>query len=915
MTYRKKLIEVALPLHAINLACVEDKNRKTGHIRNIHKWFAPMPLPALRAILFASLVDDPSNKLNENEAQEERKKLFRLLESILKSDAKNIDFQNAKEIIKNDLNDELPIIVDPFCGGCSTITEAQRLGLPSFASDLNPIPILIARSLCVIPQTVRGIGPISPNNYTNTLVDTSDINSFSLDVEFYAQRVRDIAWKRIGHFFPVTPTGEVVTAWRWAWSVPTPDPRFSNALTPLVSNWILSKEKNSYCWVEPIIDLDTKLIHYRISNEGNPPEKTIDRSGAKCLYTKMPISLPYIREQGKKGKLRLNMLAYMTESRTYSSPCFTQIDSARKAHSPSNFSEPLPEKALGFRVQEYGFKNFSDLFTHRQSLVLQTFSDIVSEIYKEILTDAENSLGNNDERTLIDGGSGFRAYADSIVTILGICVSKMAQSNCILTRWYIDSRNGRAQALPTFDRNVIPMIWDFTETNPFGGSIGDWNNQVKNVLRALNLVDTTSPIAKVKQLDARQIHMENISNIVVLTDPPYYDNIGYADLSDFFYIWLRRSLKEIHPDIFSTVLTPKNSELIATPYRHSGSKKDANEYFRNGFKEVFKNIATIQNPAIPLSIVYAFKQSEESEKDNERNVVITGWDAMLSGLIDASLAVVATWPMRTTRETRMRGIHSNALASAVILVCRPRSEDAPKATRRQFLNELNLELPRALKILQQGNIAPVDLAQASIGPGIAIFSKYAAVLESDGSPLRVRTALQLINQVLDEFLAEQEGEFDSDTRWALTWFEQYRFTEGQYGDAETLSKAKNTSVQGMVEAGILTAKAGKVQLLSREDLPIDWKPENDTRLPVWEITQHLIRALDKQGEIGAAELLARVGSRGELARDLAYRLYSLCDREGWTNEAIAYNSLVISWPEITRLANESKPNTEQLSFL
>jgi putative DNA methylase len=373
---------------------------------------------------------------------------------------------------------------------------------------------------------------------------------------------------------------------------------------------------------------------------------------------------------------------------------------------------------------------------------------------------------------------------------------------------------------------------------------------------------------------------------------------------------MRRSIGSIYPAIFNTLLVPKTQEMVADHFRH-GSKEKAKQFFEDSLIQVFKRVNQINDKDYPVTIYYALKQTETDESDQ---VASTGWETILEGLIQSNFSIYGTWPIHTESSGRIRATGSNALASSIVLVCRPRPADAPKAGRRQFLNELKRDLPQALKLLQQGNIAPVDLAQASIGPGMAIYSKYAAILESNGTSMGVRTALQLINQILDEFLTEQEGEFDSDTRWALTWFEQYQFNEALYGDAETLSKAKNTSIQGMVEAGILEAKAGKVRLLKREDLKTDWKPEKDERTPIWEITQHLIHTLDKNGETGAAELLAKLGNKADLAKELAYRLYSLCDRKGWTQEAIAYNSLVTSWPEITRLANEYKPSPEQLSF-
>jgi putative DNA methylase len=460
------------------------------------------------------------------------------------------------------------------------------------------------------------------------------------------------------------------------------------------------------------------------------------------------------------------------------------------------------------------------------------------------------------------------------------------------------------------------MTWDYPEINIFGDRLANYEACLDKVIKPIDI--TINQVISPKNSWQSEIIQHNAINDylgdkipkLISSDPPYYDAVPYADLSDFFYVWLRRSIGSIYPEIFNTLLVPKAQEMVADHFRH-GSKEKAKQFFEDSLIQVFKRVNQINDKDYPVTIYYALKQTET---DDQQNVSSTGWETILEGLIQANFSIDGTWPLRTELSNRMRGQDSNALASSIVLVCRPRPADAPKASRRQFLNELKRDLPQALKLLQQGNIAPVDLAQASIGPGMAIYSKYAAILESNGSSMGVRTALQLINQILDEFLTEQEGEFDSDTRWALTWFEQYQFNEALYGDAETLSKAKNTSIQGMVEAGILEAKAGKVRLLKREDLKTDWKPEKDERTPVWEITQHLIHTLDKNGETGAAELLAKLGNKADLAKELAYRLYSLCDRKGWTQEAIAYNSLVTSWPEITRLANEYKPSPEQLSF-
>lgn len=398
---------------------------------------------------------------------------------------------------------------------------------------------------------------------------------------------------------------------------------------------------------------------------------------------------------------------------------------------------------------------------------------------------------------------------------------------------------------------------------------------------------------------------------VVSTDPPYYDNIGYADLSDFFYVWLRKSLKPIFPGLYATLAVPKAEELVATPYRH-GSKEKAEAFFLDGMTRAMHRLAEQAHPAFPVTIYYAFKQSES---ESDEGTASTGWETFLDAVIRAGFAISGTWPMRTELGNRMIGTGTNALASSIVLVCRPRAASAPTATRREFVSALKAELPQALAHLQHGNIAPVDLAQAAIGPGMAVYTRYSKVLDAEGRPLTVREALALINQVLDEALAEQEGDFDADSRWALAWFEQQGFTEGEFGVAETLSKAKNTSVAGMVEAGILESKRGKVRLLRPEELPADWDPATDPRLTAWEMVHHLIRALESGGESSAAALVAKLGAKAETARELAYRLYTICERKKRAAEALAYNGLVQSWPEIARLAHEGgKPRAEQAAL-
>jgi putative DNA methylase len=568
---------------------------------------------------------------------------------------------------------------------------------------------------------------------------------------------------------------------------------------------------------------------------------------------------------------------------------------AELANNPRHMSPPL-----------YGMTQHRDLFTPRQLVTLTTFCDLVSSAWNLAKSDALLG-GILDNQTLLhkDGADAI-VYVDAIATYLGLTSSKAARFITTLSYWRADE-NKLSRA---FGRQTASMTWDFAETNPFSNTGGDFKGLIEGTASVIER--SSSDISgRTYQIDATS-ELASIPLTLLSTDPPYYDNVPYADLSDIFYVWLRRCLNNIFPSLFSTLLVPKNQELVADPIRFGG-KKGAEIHFLQGMTNVFNHMRANATQSYPTTIYYAFKQSEEDKNTNksQRALASTGWETMLEGLLKSDFQITGTWPVRTEGTTRMRAMGSNALASSIVLVCRPRSDSAPSTTRRQFLNELKRELPEALKNLQQGNIAPVDLAQASIGPGMAIFSRYTKVLDADGSPMRIRTALQLINQMLDEFLTEQEGEFDADTRWALTWFEQNQFNEGLYGDAETLSKAKNTSVQGLVNGGILTAKSGKVRLLRRDELPDNWNPATDTRTSDWETTQYLIRTLDQKGETGAATMLSQLGDRGEIARDLAYRLYNICDRKSWTQEAIAYNSLVISWAEISRLAVETKPEPVQ----
>lgn len=931
----KKLIEVALPLEAINKESAREKSIRHGHPSTLHLWWARRPLASCRAVLFASLVDDPSahpDRFPTEEAQEqERRRLLEIIEQLVKwENANNPDvLKVAQAEIMRSTNNNPPPVLDPFCGGGSIPLEVQRLGLEAHASDINPVAVLITKALIEIPPKFKDQPPVNPEAQKKLkTAQWFGAQGLAEDVRYYGKWIRDRAEERIGHLYPKVKLpkeygeGEAtVIAWLWARTVKCPNPACGCQM-PLVKSFELSTKKGKAAWVEPAIDQTQTppAIQFEIkTGAGKAQEGTVGRRGATCVACGTPVALDYIRAEGKAKRMSAQLMAIVAEGkreRIYLAANAEHTKVAQQANPEWKPDLVLPNNTRDFKTPNYGLNTFGDLFTDRQLVTLTTLSDLVKEARDQICHDAA-SCG---------GAIEVEAYPNAVTTYLAFAIDKLADYNSSICSWH----SGRDTIRNTFARQAIPMTWDFAEVNSFSDSTGNFQGGIKWIIDALvNLPLAAVQGGKAEQKDARtpfdKVDRNNLP-IVFTTDPPYYDNISYAELSDFFYVWLRRCLSDSYAELFSTLDTPKAEELVAAPYRFGGNKEKAKQFFETGLNQAFQEIKNVydlactlykhSNPDYPFSVFYAFKQTETSAEgeDGLQLISSSGWETMLESLIKAGFSITGTWPMRTELSNRMIGRGSNALASSIALVCRPLPADAPKTTRRNFVNELKRELPAALRAMQQGNIAPVDLAQASIGPGMAVFSRYKQVLESDGTPMRVRTALQLINQTLDEYFTEQEGEFDADTRWALTWFEQHQFEDGSFGDAETLSKAKVTSVQGLASAGILAAKAGKVRLLRRDELPQAWNPATDLRVPVWEATQHLIHALDRQGESGAAKLLGQLGDRGEIARDLAYRLYSICDRKGWTQEAIAYNSLVTSWSEISRLAAQM-PQTIQGELL
>jgi putative DNA methylase len=930
MNHRKKLIEVALPLEAINEASRKEKNPfLRNHPRAMHVWWARRPLAACRAVLFASLVDDPSSLPDEfptEEAQSaERERLFRIIEDLVKWENSNNEkvLEAARREIRRSCGGNPPPVLDPFCGGGSIPLEAQRLGLEAHASDLNPVAVLITKALIEIPPKFAGKPPVNPGARVEGepgLRAWRGAQGLAEDVRFYGKWMRGEAEKRIGHLYPKAKipsssgTGKgreaTVIAWLWARTVRCPNPA-CGAEMPLVRSFWLSTKKGKKAWVEPVVDKKAKTVRFRVkTGEGEAPDPPKIGRGAKfkCLVCDQAAEDQHIKDEGTAGRMRAQLMAIVAEgdrSRVYLPPDDEHAKIAANAKPKWAPEEPLAYEPRAIWCTLYGLKTFRDLFTPRQLVALTTFSDLVSEAREKVRADALASGLPDDPTPLDSGGLGATAYADAVATYLALGVSRSADFSNSICSW--DSGNTNMRQL--FARQAIPMSWDYAENNPLWGAA----NIAGAFLWVAEALEGVCPVAlaKVRQVDAGG-SPETAVEATVCTDPPYYDNIGYADLSDFFFVWLSRSLKGVYPGLFATLLSPKSKELVATPYRFGGRREEAEEFFEQGLAMAFRAMRLVQAKTAPLTLYYAFKQAESSAAGDHAS---TGWETMLQGLLAAGFSIGGTWPIRTEQAQRSVAAGTNALASSIVLVCRPRPDDAPKTTRREFIKALKAELPGAIRNLQKGNIAPVDLAQASIGPGMGVYSRYSQVLEADGTPMRVRMALGLINQALEEILAEQEGDFDPDTRWAIAWFDQFGMSEGPFGPADDLSRAKNTSVEGMVRAGFLKAKAGKVRLLRREELDPAWNPSTDERLTVWEIAQHLILALARS-EWDAAELLHRVGPRADDARELAYRLYSICEKKKWAEEAFHYNTLVIAWPAIADLAakSEGRPKPQEDLF-
>lgn len=945
----KKLIEVALPLDAINAACAYEKMPGIGaHPRGIHLWWARRPLAAARAVIFAQMVNDPGYQqgggfkygMNKDKASLERERLFKIIERLVRWENTNNEdvWREAREEILKSwretcaLNknhpqakvlfdpERVPAFHDPFAGGGALPLEAQRLGLESYAADLNPIAVTINKAMIELPPKFANrhpVGPARPRVRQSRLVeDWTGVRGLAEDVRRYGAWVRDEVAKRVGHAYPkihVTPSmaanrpdikqlvGEKlsVIAWLWARTVKSPNPAYSHVDVPLISTFILANKDGRESYVQPVIDGDS--YHFEIRN-GTPPAGAEHGTKApgrganfQCLLSKTPISGDYIKAEGQAGRLGTRLMAVVAEgkrARVYLPPDETHESVAQSIQAEWRPQGDIPARLTGGTCVPYGLKEWGDIFTSRQLHVLSTFCDIIPIVVEKVRADAIAVGWKDDGLGVEKDGEQSLAYAEAIAIYLAFAIDRCTDFSNTCTRWV----PGNQKVMNLFGKQSIPMTWDFPEAALLENTVGGFLPAAEYIA---DCIEKLSGFRQGHAVQANASESDLSRGKVVSTDPPYYDNIAYADLSDFFYVWLRRSLRPIYPSLFATMAVPKAEELVATAYRH-GSKEAAENFFLDGMTSAMRNLALNAHPAVPVTIYYAFKQAETKADEGTAS---TGWETFLEAVIRAGFSISGTWPMRSEQEFRMVSMGTNALASSIVLVCKKRDTAAPTVSRRDFLRELNSTLPEALDEMTRGGInspvAPVDLSQSIIGPGMAIFSQYAAVLEADGKPMSVRTALQLINR----FLAEDD--FDHDTQFCLHWFEGLGWAEGKFGDADVLARAKGTSVGGLQESGVVDSGGGKLRLLRWAELPKDWSPETDTRTPVWEALHQLIRALNQDGESAAGALLARMPARAEPIRALAYRLYTLCERKGWAEEARAYNELVAAWSGIEQASADA----------
>lgn len=958
--FKKKLIEVAIPLEAINAASAREKSIRHGHPSTLHLWWARRPLAACRAVLFAQLVDDPSGytdklladpkirtkaeadlavrlkawrerkadaqgnvpdtpepTLEDCAADIERKRLFEIIEELVKWENSTNEevLERARAEIRRSCGGVLPPVYDPFSGGGSIPLEAQRLGLPAYGSDLNPVAVMIGKAMIEIPPKFKDMPPIHPGIKERSFYRNAE--GLAEDVKYYGTWMREKAKERFGHLYPQVNLPKslgggkaTVVTWIWSRTVPSPDPAFADVQVPIASSFLLNSKVGEETWVQPVVNKGDRRIKYVIRKGGTKAEiarakegTKLQRANFRCLMSDAAITAEYVKNAGKSGTMGQTLIAIIAErkgGRIYVEPDDEQIARAFAAEVVKVAKEcrdtflygETPARLTGGTCHGYGLDQWGKLFTDRQIFGLSGFSDLVHEAREQVEADALAAGKESDGVQLQHGGVGAKAYADAVSVYLAFAIDRMADAGSTIATW---AHSGFIRF--TFARQAIPMTWDFAECNFLSDSTGNFGGAIEWIYKAISEFQPRNT-GSIRQQDAQQVILPE-SNAVICTDPPYYDNIAYADLSDFFFVWLRRATKSVFPDLTAVLAVPKAEELVAVAYRH-GSKTEAEDFFLSGMTQAITSLARQSSPDLPATIFYAFKQSEVEQE----GLSSTGWATFLQAVIDSGYNIVGTWPVRTERAARTVASGTNALANSVVLVCRKKEATAEVITRAEFIRALKRELPPAIAELQAANIAPADMPQSAIGPGMGVFSRYNAVLESDDSPMSVKAALQLINRELDEYLGGIQGEFDADTRFAITWFQQHGMAQGDYGAADSLARARGISVESVKHAGIVESAAGKVRILPRDELEHGWDPDEDRHLTVWECLQYLLRQHEKEGiSHDTALLLKKIDAKAEAVKDLAYCLYDIsANKRKDAKEATAYNALIADWTELTRQA-------------
>ena len=918
---RKKLIEVALPLEAINEASAREKSIRHGHPSTLHLYWARRPLAAARAVIFSSIVDDPDQEglpfsyleavdalprpLNRPDwaaigaGERRRLKLFAFIEQLVKwenSDNQQV-LRTAKKLIDAATDGNPPPVWDPFAGGGTIPLEAQRLGLASRGSDLNPLAVLINKALIELPGEVAGQPPTHPEAHNLKLKSWKGAQGLAEDVRWWGEWLRNEAEKKIGHLYPpVHITSEIaaerkdlqkyvgkdltVIAWLWTRTVKCPNPACGIQM-PLLRSFQLSSKKGRAAWVEPSglwTDAEgDRHVRFKVKTQQSHPSErpqlggSVDRSGATCIHCGEAVPFPHVRDEAKSGRMGQDLLCIVAEGdreRVYSESSSEHVQASSLAEPRWTPSQRLPEKALGFRVQQYGMTEWKNLYTDRQLIALTT---------------------------LVDTLRGNKEIDNRIRVYLAFMISKQADYGSSLCTWH----PGRDIPVHVFTKQSLQMVWDFAEINVFSSSSGNLLSHLNWIRRVIEKLPAGN--AFVEQRNAAE---PNDFAGMVSTDPPYYDNIGYADISDFFYVWQRECLKDTYPSLSATLLTPKTEELIATPYRHGGSKAKAAEFFEDGLASVWRNVRRVQDARYPVTIYYAYKQTE---RGSDGDIRFTGWDTMLQAILDAGFMITATWPVRSEMSNRMVASGANALASSIVLACRMR-DSRRSTTRAALIEELRASLPAALGALQTSTLPPQDLDQAAIGPAMSIFSQYEEVLDIAGNKM---TVAQVLPVILDQLAEAQQDipDLDRESRFAFRWYDEFGWSAGPYGRAETSATAMNIAVGSLETAGIAKASGGVVQLLKADSLPRDYDPADDQRFTLWEVVHYLGRALDVGGEEAAARLLGKMQGahpnlRTDAAKGLCTGLYSVANQRGRNEDAFFYRQLGQLWSSIVVRAGE-----------